>query len=162
MQLKTARLHLNPIQKTDAHFIMELVNSPGWLQYIGDRQVLSIADAEKYIEKIFSYQAITYLVVYLTAENKPIGIISFMQRTNLDHPDIGFAFLPQYHHKGYAFEATDYFIRTLKKEKKYNRLEAITIPENQSSIRLLTKLGLKFDRIIEDENESLQLFSMTL
>ena len=46
----TERLHLRPTSLEDAPFIYELLNSPKWIQNIGDRIVKSIEMAREYIE----------------------------------------------------------------------------------------------------------------
>lgn len=33
----------------DAPFIVELLNSPNWLQYIGDRSIKTVTDAQSYL-----------------------------------------------------------------------------------------------------------------
>src|SRR5947199_5066293 len=98
--LTTERLSLNALAIEDTDFIQELVNTQGWLQFIGDRNVHSKEDAINYINKINSSPNIQYRVVRLTELQTPIGIISFIKRDYLEHFDIGFAFLPQYNGKG--------------------------------------------------------------
>ena len=50
MLLETNRLQLHKMTIEDAPFILELVNTPAWHQYIGDRGIKTIEQAQKYIE----------------------------------------------------------------------------------------------------------------
>ena len=92
----TERLRLGFIHPEDHAFVLELVNTKGWLQFIGDRHVHSKEEAIAYINRILSTQDLFYWVARTKTENIPVGIISFLKRSYLDHFDIGFAFLPSY------------------------------------------------------------------
>ena len=50
MILETDRLTLRKLTLADAPFIYELVNSPNWLEYIGEKNVKNLKDAENYIQ----------------------------------------------------------------------------------------------------------------
>ena len=43
---ETERLRILKFSEHDAAFILELVNTPAWLAFIGDRHVRTLADAE--------------------------------------------------------------------------------------------------------------------
>lgn len=47
--LETNRLTLRLQTTDDVEFILELLNDPSWLQFIGDRGVKTIDDARNYI-----------------------------------------------------------------------------------------------------------------
>src|SRR6516165_5142331 len=106
--LSTPHLILREFIPQDAGFILELVNSPGWLRYIGDRNIRTHRSAIEYIEQILirSYSSHGYgLYLVLQKEGAiPVGMCGLLKRENLDDPDIGFAFLPRFTGKGYAFE----------------------------------------------------------
>ena len=95
-KISTERLSLDLLAPADAEFMQELLNTKGWLQFIGDRNIHSKEDAIKYINKINTTPNFYYWTVRLTDTHEPIGIISFIKRDYLEHFDIGFAFLPQY------------------------------------------------------------------
>ncbi|MCH5685513.1 GNAT family N-acetyltransferase [Niabella sp. W65] len=59
---------------------------------------------------------------------------------------MGFAFLPQFFHKGYAFEATKAVLLALVSSKRLEIILAISLPDNNPSIKLIEKLGLKFEK----------------
>jgi len=172
--LKTARLELTALGLSEAAFIHQLVNTPGWLRFIGDRNIGTIADALGYIEKILFDPNVHFWIVKLSQDPLPtdqpptdqppagqpsIGIITLIQRDYLEHPDIGFAFLPAYAKQGYAFEAAAAVMQTLTTGPDQSPVLAITKKENADSARLLEKLGLRFDREINNKDEALQLYS---
>jgi ribosomal-protein-alanine N-acetyltransferase len=160
ISIKTERLSIEPLTTDDHTFIRELVNSQGWLQFIGNRNINSDEDAIAYIERILNSATIDYWVVRVSDSKEPVGMVSLVKRDYLPQPDIGFAFLPIHMNKGYAYEATKAVMDKLKELKLFDNFFAITIPGNVSSIRLLDKLGLKFEKQIEVNEEKLQLYQI--
>lgn len=161
----TERLILREFSLNDAPFVYELLNSAGWLQYIGDRTIRSIEDAQLYIEKHYlpSYVTNGYgaYIVSLKSTGELIGCCGLYKRDTLDHPDIGFALLKKFWHMGYAYEAASTIVKFATEELGFQTILGITMPDNKSSIKLLEKLGLqKIDTIrMGEEDEELLLFS---
>lgn len=158
LHFNTERLLIEPLSIADSNFIFELVNSEGWLKFIGDRNIKSTADALPYIERILANKDIFYWIVKLKSNNDSIGIITFIKRGYLEHHDIGFAFLPTFFRTGYAFEATNKVLEYVIPKYNLSEVLATTVPENVSSIKLLNKLGLSFQKQIEIENVSLHVY----
>lgn len=161
-QIETELLLIRPIKITDASFILDLLNSDGWLQFIGDRKIKNLVDAEKYIQNILDNEKFYYSVFELKETKQKVGIITFLYRDNQQFPDIGFAMLAEYYKKGYAFEATKKYLEEIANEKKINKIIAITLPDNSSSIRLIERLGLRYEGKFQDKSEILNLYSLTL
>jgi ribosomal-protein-alanine N-acetyltransferase len=155
----TPRLILNLLRAEDAGFICELVNTPGWITFIGNRNINGVVDATAYIHRILHNPDIRYWLVRLKESEASVGIITFIKRETLEYPDLGFAFLPEFEGKGYAFEASKEVLDKLAAAKTYKRILATTIPENQRSISLLEKLGFKFDHDMRDEKEVLRIYA---
>jgi ribosomal-protein-alanine N-acetyltransferase len=154
--LQTARLSLSALTETDAGFILQLVNTEGWLAFIGDRNVHTEEDALVYVKKIIADPNYKYWVVRIKNTAEPIGTVSFIQRNYLDHPDIGYAFMPHFGKKGYALEAASAVMDHLVADPAISTILATVRPGNVNSIRLLEKLGLHFVKQIEvDGNEPL-------
>lgn len=153
----SGRLVIMPCELDDFEFIFKLLNSAGWIRFIGNRNVNSPEEAKAYIQKIHEKPGVTYWVVRAASDLVPVGIITLIKRDYMEYPDIGFAFLPEFAGQGYALEAVQ---AVLKKPpfSEYRQLMAQTIPENASSIKLLTKLGFKFLREEEIENEKFRLY----
>jgi len=162
--IETERLIVHKLGTADGSFIVELVNSPGWLEFIGDRSIKTIADAENYIVNgpMASYQKNGFGLYRLVL--KPtgisIGMCGLIKRDTLEHPDIGFALLPSYTGKGYALEAASVILQYERETLGIKKIAAITLEKNHRSIQLLTKLGLLFEKKIQfaDKEEELMLF----
>ena len=152
------RLELCNLENSDNVFIMELLNTDGWIHFIGDRNIHTLQDADKYIQKIKFNQNINYWVVKHKETKIPLGIVSFIKRDYLDHHDIGFAFLPQFSNQGFAFEAVNAVLEKLVQDDEHSTILATTIPENIKSITLLLKLGFIFEKQIENDGEKLGVY----
>src|SRR5438309_2242312 len=127
--LTTERLLVNPLTVTDAKFILELVNTEGWITFIGNRNITSEAEAGAYIQKILANPDTSYWVVKLQENGDAIGIVTYIKRDYLEHPDIGFAFLPTIAKTGYAYEAKQAVLHKLIKERHLTHVFAINIHE---------------------------------
>ena len=160
--LTTNRLLIEPLSINDNNFIFELVNTEGWLKFIGNRNIESDTDAIAYIERILANENISYWVVKLKENKKSIGIITFIKRDYLNYHDIGFAFLPTASKKGFAYEATMTVLEKLIKDENLLHILATTVPENVSSIKLLEKLGLNFEKEIEIDNTKLSIYGIPI
>ena len=158
-KLETERLSLDALSPGDAEFILELLNTKGWLRFIGDRNIHSKEDALNYINKINGTPNYRYWRVRLSDTLQPIGIISFIKRDYLEHFDIGFAFLPQHNGHGYAYEAAKKVLSVVGSKPEHAVIVATTLPHNSSSIKLLQKLGFKFEREMTAGKERLLVYS---
>lgn len=156
---QTDRLILNELSSNDYEFIKELVNTQEWIQFIGQRNINSNEDSKAYIQKIIDNPNVKYWVVRLKDQQLPIGIITLIKRDYLEHHDIGFALLPKYSNNGYAYEAAKTVLDNLITNPLHTLILATTLQENTNSIKLLNKLGLRFNKEIKVENELLSVFS---
>lgn len=136
---------------TDAPFIVELLNEPGWLRFIGDKGVHSIADAERYLRTgpLDQYARLGFglYLIERQSDGAPIGACGLIKRDTLECPDIGFALLARVAGQGFAHEAAAAVLDHAK-QLGMTRLMAITTPDNERSQQLLSKLGMRFDRAI--------------
>jgi RimJ/RimL family protein N-acetyltransferase len=155
--METSRLLLSGLSAADAAFMFELLNTPLWIKFIGDRHIKTIQDAEAYIQKIIDNPTADYWVVTLKEQQTKVGVVTFMKRDYLDHYDIGFAFLPAYAKKGYAYEASKKLLDEVSSHHPI--ILATVLKENSNSVQLLEKLGLQFDKEIMVNNEALFLYS---
>jgi RimJ/RimL family protein N-acetyltransferase len=158
-EIESERLTLSRLREEDAEFVQRLVNTNGWIQFIGDRNVHSLDDAKVYVRRILSSPDIFYWVARPKDNVTAIGIVTLIKRAYLPHFDIGFAFLPEHAGRGYAYEAASKVMAMLKPFPEYNPILATTVPNNVQSIKLLTKLGLQFEREIEVDKERLHVYS---
>ena len=162
--LETERLILREFTGDDAAFIYELVNDPDWLHFIGDKHVHNLDDAREYIRNVplAAYQQHGYglYLVQCKQDGMSAGICGLVNRDTLDHPDIGFAFLPAYRGRGYATEAAAAVLEYAQKVLQLPVILAVTAPDNAASARVLHKIGLRFAKIIRlsEEDTGSRLF----
>jgi [ribosomal protein S5]-alanine N-acetyltransferase len=164
---ETNRLRLREFSKEDAPFILELLNTPNWIKFIGDRNVKTIEDAREYASNrlITSYHRFGFgLYMVQLKDDTPIGMCGLVRREALEDVDLGFAFLPEYTGLGYAKEASSAIIELAKKKVKTKRLVAITMVDNSNSINLLRKLGFNFEKTVNfpGEDQTLMMYSVSL
>ncbi|NBC24653.1 MAG: GNAT family N-acetyltransferase [Bacteroidetes bacterium] len=161
---ETERLIVRPTSLEDADFILELLNTQSWIEYIRDRNVKSIEEAENYIKIKMMPQLerlgySNYTVIEKEGNNK-IGTVGLYDREGFEEIDIGFALLPTYEKKGYAYEASNRIKEAAFYEFGIKALCAITSENNLSSQTLLKKLGLKEvgTKKLPKSNEELLLY----
>jgi RimJ/RimL family protein N-acetyltransferase len=151
--LETERLRLRRFTIDDAEFILTLLNEPSFLRYIGDKQVRNPEDARQYILNgpVASYERNGFglCLVELKESHTPIGMCGLIKRAELPDPDIGFALLPDFVNKGFAFEAAAAVLQDARERLTLQRILAITTPDNEASIKLLQRLGFRFEGLIK-------------
>ena len=154
--LETDRLRLRQFRPDDAAFVLELLNEPSWLRFIGDRGVRTLDDARAYIENgpraMFARHGFSLLLVERKADGAALGMCGLIQRDSLDAPDIGYAFLPRFWGQGYAREAAAAVLAYAHDTLGLPRILAITDPDNATSIKLLESLGMRFVETIPYED----------
>ena len=163
--IETERLILRGLTVADAEFILALLNEPSFLRYIGDKKVRTAQDAEQYILNgpVASYERHDFglCLVELKETHTPIGICGLLKRDELPDPDIGFAFLPDFWNKGFAFEAAAAIMKDARERLKLQRILAITNQDNEASIKLLRKLGFHIERLIKMSTDANELFLLS-
>jgi RimJ/RimL family protein N-acetyltransferase len=160
-EILTDRLILHELETHNHLFIFELVNSAGWLEFIGDRNIRTAEDALAYVEKIIASPFIKYWKVKLKANDLPVGIITLIKRDNLEHYDIGFAFLPGYTGTGYAFEASKAMLDSLPETILGDKILAITTEKNTRSVKLLEKLKFTYERQVDTSGKTLLQYALS-
>ncbi len=163
--LQTRRLTLRWLEDVDANFILELVNEPSWLQFIGDRGVRTVADARAYMEngpqRMYRERGFGLYLVERSADKMRMGLCGLIKRDTLEDVDIGYAFLPRYWGHGYAREAAAAVLEQGHQQFGLQRIVAITSKDNHSSIRLLQDIGMRFEKTLYLPNDArpTQLFA---
>jgi RimJ/RimL family protein N-acetyltransferase len=150
--LTTERLCLRQFSLEDAEFMFRLLNEPSFLQYIGDKGVRSLEDARSYIldGPLASYEKLGFGLwrVENRASGVSMGMCGLLKREILEYFDIGYAFLPEFWSQGYALEAAAAVLSYARDTLGLERVAAITQVDNESSIRLLKKMGFTFEGMI--------------
>jgi len=166
ISFQSERLIISPTLEKDAELIYQLMNTPKFIKYVGDRQLYSVEDAEKYIQdkmlpQLHSLGYSNYSLINKKNGAK-IGICGLYDREGIDGIDIGFGILPEYEGLGYAFESSSRIIKAAFDKLEITKIKAITNKHNISSQRLLIKLGFKLKGIImlPNENDELLLYNI--
>ncbi|AZL84778.1 N-acetyltransferase [Aliivibrio salmonicida] len=150
---ESERVTVRQFTLDDAEFVIELLNDDSFIRYIADKKVRTIVDAENYLKSgpLASYEKIGFglSLVMLTESKTPIGMCGLLKRDELEFPDLGYAFLPQYCGKGYALEAAKAVLKEGMKRHSLSRVLAVTLPHNQHSNRLLQQAGFTQTGMVE-------------
>lgn len=150
--LQTRRLILRRLASGDAPFIVELLNDPMFIEHIGDKGVRTLGDAQAYLRTgpIASYEQFGFGLfrVELKDDGTAIGMCGLLKRDNLADVDIGFAFLPPYRSQGYATESASAVMNYAREVLRIERIVAVTSRSNELSAKVLEKIGLRFERLI--------------
>ena len=163
--IQTPRVDLRELELGDDEYILELLNEPGFIRFIGDKGVRTLGDSRDYLRQgpMDSYSRNGFgLYAACLRDGTPIGMCGLVKREGLDDPDIGFAFLSRYWSKGYAVESAGAVLAYAVEVLRLKRIVAITSPDNWSSIAVLEKIGFKFERMIRlvDHSPELKLFGV--
>lgn len=158
---QTKRLTIRPVTTEDAPFILELMNTPKWIKNIGARNVKTVKDAAAYIKDKALPQFIEYgygnNVVIRKEDHVKLGTCGIYHREAGENPDIGFAFLPSYIGKGYAYEAASQLVIDAKEKYGLKELGGFTLEENLASRKLLERLGFSLKGISKLPNDDVEL-----
>jgi len=166
--IETERLALRRLKAEDAGFILELLNDPAWLRFIGDRGVRTVEAARDYISRnlapMYERHGFGLYLTELKEGGTPVGICGLIKRDSLEDVDVGFAFLPRFRGKGYAYESASAVMEYGRTAFGLGRIVAITSPDNEVSAGLLEKLGFTFERMLRlsDDDAEVCLFASDL
>ena len=158
--IRTARLIIRRFGLADAAFIVQLVNQPSWLRWIGNRNVHTLDDAETYLSSgpLSMYERYGVGLCGVELAGKLIGMAGLIKRSPAAEIDLGYAFLPEYWGQGYATEVAQALLNYAIHMLKLPRIIATTQLENQQSIKVLERIGMQFEGIIHEGEKSLRLF----
>ena len=159
--LTTRRLRLDLLTCADTAFICGLLNEPGFTKYIGDKGVRTEDDARQYLREgpIDSYEKHGFglYIVRLSGSGDAIGICGLLQRDGFDIPDLGFAFCEEYWGQGYASEAARAVLEYGRSELGLDRIIAMADAANEASVRVLEKLGFRFERKVTMPGDTVEV-----
>ena len=150
-EFETPRLTLRCLEFSDASFVVELLNQPSFIKNIGDRGVRSIEDAHNFMRAgpmaMYERTGMGLLHVARKSDGAAVGMCGLLQRDILPDVDLGYAFLPAYWGSGLAFEAADAAVRHGVRKFGLKRIIGVVSEGNMPSIRVLEKLGMRFERM---------------
>lgn len=154
-KIENDELVIRKMTISDSAFILELVNSEGWLTNIGDRKVHSIEQAAEFIQKVLSDSSKDYYTVVLKQGDTPIGIVSLIQREAYPCPDLGVALLPSFGSRSLAFAACQLILDHLKSSTDLKEIIAVSIDTNKSAHQLLNRLQFVLKNELKAEDDVL-------
>lgn len=162
--LETERLVLRRLTLDDAAVVLKLLNEPSWLRFIGDKGVRDLEDARRYLNSgpldMYSRLGFGLFLVEVKDSGAQIGMCGLIRRDSLPEVDVGYALFPEYWGKGYAIEAVAAVLAYGRNTHGLKRILAIVSPDNDASIRVLTKAGLSFERMLQlAENNEVKVFA---
>lgn len=159
--LETERLSLRRATLADAPFLLQMWNEPSYIEFIRDWGVRTVAQAEALLRErvLASYERNGFglFVVTLKATGEPLGMTGLIRRPGLDDVDVGYAYLPQHWGQGYASEAAAAVMAYGRETLGLPRIVAIVSPHNARSIRVLEKLGLRYERMVTLPGDTVEL-----
>ena len=159
--LETDRLLLRYFSANDVEFVIRLLNEPSFIEHIGDKGVRTVEEANEYLLEgpLDSYERFGYglNLVELKETGAAIGMCGLVRRDSLDDADIGYAFLEGCWGNGYAKESVEAVLTHARETLGLGRIVAIVTPGNSSSINLLEKVGLTFERTIRMSDDDVEL-----
>jgi len=163
--LQTGRLRLRELDEHDAAFMLELLNEPGWIRFIGDRGIRTEEAARDYLRrgpmKMYRERGFGLWCVEVKPAGTPVGICGLIKRDGLEDVDIGFAFLARHERQGYGVESARAVMAHARGALGLQRIVAITSVDNHGSIGLLEKIGLRFEKMVTmpGDDEEIKLFA---
>lgn len=164
--LDTPRLRIRKLSEADAEFMLALLNSPKFIEFIGDRGVRTADACREFLTTryIAGYDEHGYglYAVELRDDSTPIGICGFVRRPTLENPDLGFAFLPEFERRGYGYESASHILGFGRDSLGFTRVDAITSLANDASGSLLQKLGFTYRQTTGAPGEEVKLYSIDL
>ncbi len=150
MIAETERLYILKMDEGDYRFILNLLNSPSWLEHIGNRNIKTKANAKKYVregpQKSYDEHDFGLYKLCLKESLEPVGMCGIIKREELDLPDLGYALLEDYQGQGFATEACESILIQAQKKFKMEKLLAIVSKRNMKSIQLLEAHGFVYQR----------------
>ncbi len=162
------RLRLRELTHADDAFIMELVNDPLWLRFIGERNVHSLEEARGYIDRIrdnsYAKHGFGLWAVERPGAGEVTGICGLLKRVHLDVPDIGFAFLDRHRGQGLASEALAATLGLAHERFGLRQVAAVTDLDNLASQRVLERARFRFEQIVRwaESDDNVRLYRRTL
>jgi RimJ/RimL family protein N-acetyltransferase len=153
IMIATQRLMFKKFSAADAQGFYELNLDPEVIRYTGDMPFLSIAEAEAFILSYDHYDRHGYgrWSVFLNDSSEYIGFCGLNYSQKKMEVDVGFRFIRAHWGKGYATEAARASLQHGFNEYGLDRIVGRAMKENAASLRVLEKLGMRFQKEFDEE-----------
>ena len=149
--LETNRLILREMNLDDAKSCYELNLNPNVIRYTGDSAFKNVEEAREFLKNYQDYKLNGFgrWAVIEKTEARFIGWCGLKFDEVKNETDIGFRLFEEEWNKGYATESASACLQYGFKNLNLKRIVGRAMKENIGSIKVLEKIGLKYERDIE-------------
>jgi len=149
---ETERLLLRPLELSDAEAMFAMDNNPIVHKYLWQQPTQTIEETIKvieYVQRQYAENKIGRFATILKETGEFIGwtgikfVNDHVENGNTNFYDYGYRLNEKFWNKGYATEATKFWLDYGFKEMKIDKMNAYTHAENGASNRVLSKCGMK-------------------
>ena len=144
--LRTDRCYLRETTTDDAEAFFEIYKEPSITRYTEglypeieqERQYI-----RDYIDKVYSFYGFGVWTVIKQDTGEIIGRAGLSYREGFEEPEIGFVIGVPWQRQGYAEEVCRAIMEYGRNELEFTTVQAFVRPENEASLGLCKKLGMK-------------------
>ena len=153
-EIHTKRLFLRKILLEDAESLFQYWSDPEVTKYLNVNTFTNMKQAYSMIRllnSLYKRDVGIRWVMTIKKDNMVIGTCGYnnwIKRSS--RGEIGYELGREYWGNGYATEAIEEIIKYGFKKMNLNRIEAFTVPEAISSIKLLEKFGFKKEGLLKE------------
>ena len=160
--LETARLVLREMTPDDAEQTYLLNIDPLVIQYTGDKAFESIDAARQFMESYDHYQRYGFgrWATIRKEDNAFLGWCGLKYMPEVDEYDLGYRFFRKYWGQGYATEAASACLHLGFTRFQMPRIVGRAMSANTASIRVLEKVGLRFQYPYSFDGEDGVLYAL--
>lgn len=160
--LETNRLLLRELASDDAEDFYRLNLNPNVIRYTGNSSFKSIEEAREFLENYKDYQVNGYgrWAVILKDSNQFLGWCGLKFGEMENETDIGFRFFEEEWNKGYATESANACLHYGFAKLNLKRIIGRAMKENKASIKVLQKIGLKYEKEAELDGKPAVIYTI--
>ena len=159
--IETNRLILRPLELSDAESLFELNKNPNVHKYLWQKPEEVIDESIKvieYVQRQYASNNIGRYATILKETNEFIGwtgikfVNDHIENGNTNFYDYGYRLDEKFWNKGFATEASVFWLDYGFNQMKIDKINAYTHAENGASNHILQKVGMNFMENYPDEN----------
>ena len=159
--IETNRLILRPLELSDAKSLFELNKNPNVHKYLWQKPEEIIDESIKvieYVQRQYSENNTGRFATILKETGEFIGwtgikfVNDHIENGNTNFYDYGYRLDEKFWNKGFATEASVFWLDYGFKQIKIDKINAYTHAENGASNHILQKIGMNFMEDYPDEN----------
>ncbi|MEM1026157.1 MAG: GNAT family N-acetyltransferase [Myxococcota bacterium] len=157
---ETRRLVLRAFEPQDAPDFYALNSHPDVLRFTGEPPLTDVKAAR---DAIIGYpdwvrHGFGRWACVLKETGRAIGFCGFKRLDDLHEVDLGYRFLPEHWGRGLATEAAEASMNYGREVLALSRVVGLVVKGNRASIRVLEKVGMRYERDIVYMGDSCRLY----